>query len=169
MALTPETFQQMVAEGMSFAAIAREHNLSRERVRQLARKHGIKSPYGAGVILRTYDPEVMRQMLADGKSVADIAEHYGRSKKKIYDALRHYGLRPQDQYGYQRNPARERALKLARAGFAPRPISVMLDRPENTVRWWITGAGVDRKPDIHMPTVKNNPDLVRRRFAEAMR
>ena len=87
----------------------------------------------------------------------------------IYDALRHYGLRPQDQPGYQRNPNREKALKLARAGFAARPISIMLDCPENTVRWWISASDVTRKPDIHMPTVKNNPDLVRHRFAEAMR
>jgi uncharacterized protein YjcR len=120
-------------------------------------------------ISRRYDPDLIRQMLADGKTVADIAHHYGVSRKMIYDALRHYGLRPQDQPGYQRNPKREQALRLARAGFAARPISIMLDCPENTVRWWIAASDVTRKPDIHMPTVRNSPDLVRRRFVEAMR
>jgi uncharacterized protein YjcR len=119
-------------------------------------------------ISRRYDPDLMRQMSADGKTVADIADHYGVSRKMICAALRHHRLRPQDQPGYQPSQKREQALTLARAGFAARPISIILNCSESTVRWWIAASGVTRKPDIHMPTVKNSPDLVRRRLEKAM-
>lgn len=95
--LTPlqRAVEMMRWVGASYRGVARELNLSVDEVRRAAKAAGIVRPRGVPKGLRRaikIDDDVLRAMVAAGRSPKEMADRFDCSKQAIWDARKRLGL-----------------------------------------------------------------------------
>lgn len=122
-----------------------------------------------------YTPQIMqRHVEVERLTHREIAAMYNRSPRTIEAYCLAYGIRSQHRSGRHRKDKTDhgKVARLIEAGFRASVVAKMVNLSHNAVSQYCKRHGVEYPSDrklIDMRTVRRDPDLVRRRFAEAMR
>jgi transposase len=118
-----ELLEGMLAEGLSLATIGREVGRHESTVAYWAERYGLRAVNAEQFAARGGLPqEDLARLVADGLSIAQIAQRVDRSKATVRHWLRRYGLKTWSPSGSRRaaesSAARAAGLREARMGCA---------------------------------------------------
>lgn len=134
-----ETLEAMIREGRSLAEIGAAVGLHESTVGYWAKKHGLE-PIGKGkhAAKGGLPREALEALVAEGASIAQIAETVDRSKATVRHWLQRYGLRTQNSRG-------RRMSAVALAGKAAGMSIITADCPRHgSTEFVINGRGYYR-------------------------
>lgn len=95
-----ETLEAMLREGRSLTEIGAAVGLHESTVGYWMKKHGLEAIGKAKHAAKGGIPrETLEALVAEGASIAQIAERMGRSKGTVRHWLRRYGLRTENPSG----------------------------------------------------------------------
>jgi transposase len=133
------SLEQLLGQGLSLAEIGRRFGLHEATVSYWVKKHGLRA-----VNHDKYAPRgglecaQLEQLVAEGATIAEIADSVGRSKATIRHWLIRYGLKTSGGHG-RRPPEATRAAK--QAGLAT---VNMRCKVHGETEFWLTGRGYYR-------------------------
>jgi transposase len=126
----------MLGRGLSLAEIGRRFDRHESTVAYWVAKHGLKASgherhSGQGRIAQ----QQLGELVLSGASIAEIADHFGRSRGTVRYWLGRYGLKTRNGPGRKRSPE---AVAARDAGLAS---SRMYCRVHGETEFWIGGRG----------------------------
>lgn len=135
-----DTAMAMLRAGHTLAEVANKYGVTRQRIHQIAARHGVESPFSTKATVRRRAE--MREMILAGEPDDKIAQHFGLVPRTVMAMRRSLGLSRTEELRKTREPVIERAKQAVEAGMSVYAIARELGRHPQTLIYHLDKLGV---------------------------